>query len=51
MVEVETGKPVWAATQSERGSTSGARLLGTAGEPLSETTRRCAKALVERLVD
>ena len=51
LVEVETGTPVWAATQSERGSTSSARLLGTAGEPLSETTRRCAKALVERLVD
>ena len=31
MVEVETGTAVWAATHSERGSTSGARLLGTAG--------------------
>lgn len=50
MVEVETGTAVWAATQSERGSTSSARWLGTAGEPLAETTRRCARSLVDRLV-
>ena len=50
MVEVETGTAVWAATQSERGSTGSARWLGTAGEPLSETTRRCARALVGQLV-
>jgi hypothetical protein len=50
LVEVETGAAVWAATQSERGSTGSARWLGTSGEPLSETTRRCARALVKQLV-
>ena len=50
MVEVETGAPVWAATQSQRGSSAGARFLGTSGEPLAETTRRCTKELVARLV-
>jgi hypothetical protein len=50
MVEVETGAPVWAATQSARGTTASARILGTAGEPLAETTRRCARELVARLV-
>lgn len=51
LVEVETGTPVWAATHSERGTSASARLLGTAGEPLSETTRRCARALVGKLVN
>jgi hypothetical protein len=50
MVEVETGAPVWAATHSERGSTAGARFLGTTGEPLAETTRRCTRDLVSKLV-
>jgi TolB-like protein len=50
MVETETGATVWAATHTEKGSGAGSRFLGTASEPVSETTRRCVKRLVEDLV-
>jgi hypothetical protein len=41
---------VWAATESVRGAGMSAKLLGTGGEPISETTRRCVRRLVRRLV-
>ncbi len=50
LVETESGQPVWAATESVRGGGAGAKLLGTGGEPISETTRRCVRRLVRRLV-
>ena len=50
MVETETGTTVWAATHTEKGSSLGSKLLGTGGEPISETTRRCVHRLVESLV-
>lgn len=51
MVETETGVTVWAATHSEKGSTLSARLLGTGGEPLAETTRRCVQRALETLIE
>ncbi len=50
MVETETGSPIWAATHSESGGGFTAKLFGTAGEPISETTRRCVKALLQTLL-
>lgn len=50
MVETETGATVWAATSSEKGSTLSARLLGTGGEPIAETTRRCVQKVLETLI-
>ncbi len=50
MVEVETGSTVWAATRTEKGAGFGAKFLGTGGEPISETTRRCVRELVKNLV-
>jgi hypothetical protein len=50
LVETESGHPVWAATESVRGAGMSAKLLGTGGEPISETTRRCVRRLVRRLV-
>jgi len=50
MIETETGTTVWAATQSEKGGGAGARILGTGGEPVSETTRRCVRRLIATLV-
>jgi TolB-like protein len=51
MVEVETGAIVWAATQSEKGATVSARLLGTGGEPLAETTRQCIQNALATLIN
>lgn len=51
MVETETGATVWAATQSEKGGSAGARFLGTGGQPISETTRRCVQRLIATLVE
>lgn len=51
MVEVETGATVWAATHTEKGGSIGARVLGTGGEPLSETTRRCVRGVLRSLID
>lgn len=50
MLETETGTAVWAATHTEKGAGLSAKLLGTGGEPISETTRRCVRAIVETLV-
>jgi len=50
MIEAEAGEIIWAATHTEKGSVMSARLLGNEGEPLSVTTRRCVRRLVETLV-
>jgi TolB-like protein len=50
MVEAETGTTVWAETRTEKGGGFGARFLGTSGEPMSETTRRCVRRLVHDLI-
>ena len=51
MVETETGAVIWAATHTERGGGFGARVLGTGGEALSETTRRAVQGLLATLLD
>jgi TolB-like protein len=50
LIETETGAIIWAATHTEKGSVLSARLLGNEGEPLSVTTRRCVRRLVETLI-
>jgi TolB-like protein len=50
MLETETGEAVWAATHTERASGLSAKLLGTAGEPISETTRRCVREVLRTLI-
>lgn len=50
MVETETGSAVWAATHTEKGGGVSARVLGTGGEAISETTRRAVHQLVKALV-
>jgi len=50
MLETETGAAVWAATNTEKASSVGAKLLGTGGEPISETTRRCVREVLRTLV-
>jgi phosphoribosylformylglycinamidine (FGAM) synthase-like enzyme len=50
MLETETGSIVWSATHTEKGSAFGARVLGTGGEPISETTRRCISVLLQSLI-
>jgi TolB-like protein len=51
MVEAETGAAVWASTHTERGSSVSARVLGTGGEAISETTRRCVQNMLEALIE
>jgi hypothetical protein len=51
MVEVETGATVWAASRTEKGGNLGARLLGTTGEPISETTREVVRAILDTLIN
>lgn len=51
MVETETGATVWAATHSERGGNISAKVLGTAAQPLAETTRNCVRQLLATLVE
>lgn len=51
MVEAETGVAVWAATHTEKGGGFAARILGSGGEPISETSRRCVKRLLESLFE
>jgi len=51
MVEVETGATVWAATHSEKGGTISARVLGTGGEPIAETTRACVQGALATLIE
>jgi hypothetical protein len=50
LIETDTGATVWAATHTERGSGAGAKFLGTGGEPISETTRKCIRTLISELV-
>jgi len=50
LVETETGSPVWAVTHTEKGAGLGAKFLGTASEPLSQTMRRCTRRVVQKLV-
>jgi TolB-like protein len=51
MVEAETGATVWAATDSCKGSTTSARLLGTGGQPIAETTRECVRQALATLIE
>ena len=51
MVEAETGATVWAATDSCKGSTVSARLLGTGGQPIAETTRECVQQVLATLIE
>jgi len=51
MLETESGAIIWAATHSEKGSGLTARVLGTGGKPISETTRRCIQQLVDTLLE
>jgi TolB-like protein len=50
LVEAETGTTVWATTQSEKGGSFSARVLGTGGEPIAETTRKCVQDALASLV-
>ena len=50
MVETETGAAVWAASTVTKGESFGARVLGTAGEPMSVTTRRAVRKAIATLV-
>jgi TolB-like protein len=50
LVETETGATVWATTHSEKGGSLEARVLGTGGEPIAETTRRCVQEAFKALV-
>lgn len=51
MVETETGATVWAATHSEKGSTVSAKILGTGGQPIAETTRECVQQVLATLIE
>jgi len=51
MVEAETGATVWAATNSEKGGSLSAKVLGTGGEPLAETTRKCVQDALATLLE
>jgi TolB-like protein len=51
LLEAESGQVIWAATHTEKGGSAGAALLGTGSEPISQTTRRCARRLVKTLVN
>ena len=50
MIESESGEIIWAATHTEKGSGFAARVLGTGGEPISQTTRRCVRTLLDTLL-
>ncbi len=51
MLETETGVSVWAATHTEKGSGVSAKLLGTGGQPISDTTRKCIRQLLDSLLN
>ncbi|MBD3866977.1 MAG: hypothetical protein IFK94_02540 [Acidobacteria bacterium] len=51
MLETESGQVIWAATHTEKGSSAGAAILGTGSEPISQTTRRCARRIIKTLVN
>jgi TolB-like protein len=50
LVETETGATVWATTQSAKGGSFSARVLGTGGEAIAETTRKCVQDALATLV-
>ena len=51
MVETETGAIVWAATHTEKGGSASARFLGSGGQPISVTTRKCVQELLKSLLE
>lgn len=51
MVETETGAAVWASAATTRSGGLGARILGTVGEPISETTRRAVRRILDTLIE
>ena len=51
MLETESGQVIWAATHTEQGGKAGAAILGTGSEPISQTTRRCARRIIKTLVN
>ncbi len=51
MLETESGQAIWAVTHTEKGGAAGAAILGTGSEPISQTTRRCARRLIKTLVN
>lgn len=51
MVETETGATVWAGSATEKGAGAAARILGTTGEPVTETTRRAVLAVLDTLIN
>jgi TolB-like protein len=51
MVEVETGTVVWAATVTVKGDNLAARVLGTPGQPVAETTRRAVRRVLRTLIE
>ena len=51
MIETETGAIIWAATHTEKGKGFSARVLGTGGQPISETTRLCVQQLLATLLE
>ena len=51
MVETETGATVWAATYTEKGESFGARILGTTGQPISQTTHAAVRGILRTLID
>lgn len=51
MVETETGVVVWAATNSEKGSSISSKILGTGGVPLAQTTRLCVQGTLATLIE
>jgi TolB-like protein len=50
MLETESGRVVWATTHTEKGGGTAAAILGTGSEPISQTTRRCARRIIKTLV-
>ena len=51
LVETATGAAVWASTHSERGASMGAKILGTGGQPIAETTRVCVQRILASLIE
>jgi hypothetical protein len=51
MVETESGATVWAATHSEKGGSFSAKVLGTGGQPIAETTRKCVQQALATLIE
>jgi TolB-like protein len=51
MVEAETWATVWAATHSEKGGSISAKVLGTGGQPMAETTRECVRQVLSTLIE